>query len=115
MTLTFKSSIPESFTLTGRDTDGRQRTVTATKNPGDFNWRMNLRHTSGQNWDATYHAPGRGNAGILDAMAELMRSKDSDFKQDKGRGDRPPQKPRDYNLPADGAPAPITAFAWRTR
>jgi hypothetical protein len=114
MPLTFRSSIPESFTITGRDPDGRTRTVIATKGANDFNWNMRLQHPSGENWNATYRAPGGGNGGILDAMSELMRSKDSEYKQDRARGDRPQQPKFDYNQSAEGH-APVTAFAWRTR
>jgi hypothetical protein len=93
MVLRFKSSTPEQFTLIGRDSHGRERSVTATKHSNDFNWQMRLQHPSGENWQATYHGPG----GILDAMSELMRSKDAQFVQDRARGDRPPQRPFDYN------------------
>jgi hypothetical protein len=106
MTLTFKSSIPESFRLIGTDPDGRQRMVTASKNPGDFHWRLNLRHPSGENWNAMFHAPG--GAGILDAMSELMRSKDAEFRQDKARGDRPRERQAfDHNRSVDGYAPPI--------
>jgi hypothetical protein len=110
MTLTFKSSTPETFVLAGWDAHGRQRRVTATRGERDFNWQLRLQHPSGENWPATYHGES-----ILNAMSELMRSKDSEFKQAKARGDRPPPKPRDYNQPVDSTPAPISAFAWRTR
>jgi hypothetical protein len=103
MTLTYKSSIPESFVLVGREPDGRERRVVATKESGAFNWNLRLQHPSGESWPGTYHGPN----GILDAMAELMRSKDSEFKQDKARGDRPRQPAFDPNRSIDGYAPPI--------
>ena len=104
MALTFRSSIPESFALIGRDPDGRQRSVTATRPSNAFYWDLQLRHPSGQSWQAQYH--GAGNAGILDAMSELMRSKDAEFKQDKARNDRPPAEQRDHNRSITDAEIP---------
>ena len=97
MTLKFKSSTPESFTLVGRDSHGRQGTVTATKHSGDFSWQMRLTHPSGENWDASFHGPN-----ILDAMSELMRSKDPQYVQDRARQDRPRPPPFDYNRRVEG-------------
>jgi hypothetical protein len=104
MALTFRSSIPETFTLTGVDTTGRKRTVTATRESGEFYWDMTLRHPSGQTWPARFHGPN-----VLDAMSELMTSRDAEFKQDGARGDRPPAQMPDHNRPVnDGlAHAPI--------
>ncbi|MEH2547131.1 hypothetical protein V1283_003776 [Bradyrhizobium sp. AZCC 2262] len=101
MVLTFRSSIPQSFTITGRDADGRTRTAIATREHGDFNWNMRLRHPSGRSWDATYHGEA-----VLDALGELITSKDTEYKQDKGRGDRLPQQPYDHNRQV-GSVAPI--------
>ena len=101
MALTFRSSINETFTLTGQDADGRKRTVTATKD--GFYWNMRLHHPSGMTWPARFHGPN-----VLDAMSELMRSHDVEFKQDRARGDRPRVEPYDYNRPVnDLANAPI--------
>src|ERR1700761_1161663 len=103
MALTFRSSIPESFTLVGTDSDGRQRRVTATKRSDQFYWDMRLDHPSGRNWQAQFSGPQ-----ILDAMSELMRSRDTEFKQDKARGDRPHTEPGDQSRSVDGF-APIMA------
>jgi hypothetical protein len=71
MALTFRSSVNETFTLTGMDASGRKRIVTATKSPTDFHWQLRLTHPSGRNWPAQFHG---GN--VLDAMAELLTSRD---------------------------------------
>src|SRR5690242_12145742 len=107
MTLRFKSSTPESFTLIGRDQEGRERRVTATKRSQEFNWNLRLTHPSGENWPATFHGPN-----VLDAMAELMRSKDAQYLQDRARGDRPREEPFDHNRSADGV-APLVPIARR--
>ena len=101
MSLSYRSSTPQEFTIVGRDPDGRTRIATATRNTGDFNWNMNLQHPSGRNWQATYHGEA-----ILDALGELLASKDIEFKQDKSRGDRPHTEPYDHNRQVDTA-API--------
>ncbi|MDN5003896.1 hypothetical protein ACFQZO_23960 [Bradyrhizobium sp. GCM10027634] len=108
MVLTFRSSTPETFQLIGTDADGRRRTVTAVKDSGSRYWDITLRHPSGETWPARYS----GDAGILDAMAELLNSKDVQFKQDRGRGDRPPPQPYDHSRSlgdADGVP-PVVPF-----
>ena len=102
MTLTYRSSIPEEFKIVGRDTSGRERVAVATREPGAFNWNMRLQHPSGRHWEGTY----RGEA-IIDALGELLCSKDSEFKQDKGRGDRPHTEPYDSNRRIENMPAPI--------
>jgi hypothetical protein len=102
MSLTFRSSIPQQFTIQGRDADGRVRTATATREHGDFNWNMRLQHPSGRNWDATYHGEN-----ILDALGELIVSKNIEYVQDKGRGDRPhTDQAYDHNRQVDTV-API--------
>jgi hypothetical protein len=101
MSLTFRSSTPQEFTITGRDPDGRTRTATATRERGDFNWNMRLQHPSGRNWQATYHGEN-----ILDALGELIVSKNIEYVQDKARGDRPPSQPYDHNRQVDSV-API--------
>jgi hypothetical protein len=110
VTITYRSSIPQQFTLIGRDPDGRQRSVTASKGSQDFYWNLRLQHPSGRNWQAQY----RG-GGVLDAMCELLNSKDAEFTADRARGDRPHEEPVDHNRSVEGTPAPIAAFAWRTK
>jgi hypothetical protein len=89
----FRSSSPERFELVGTEPSGRRRVVVAEKFPDDFNWKMRLIHPSGQTWPATFHGPN-----VLDAMAELLASKDVEFKQDASRGDRPPAEAKDTNV-----------------
>jgi hypothetical protein len=109
MALTFRSSTPEKFELVGTDPAGRRRVVTATKTPGAFNWDLRLQHPSGRNWQATYHG-----AGVLDAMGELMNSKNAEFLQDKARGDRPHEERFDDNRSiVDGDIPPITPISRR--
>lgn len=102
MTLTYRSSIPQQFTITGRDPDGRTRTATATRASGEFNWNMRLQHPSGRHWEATYRGEN-----ILDALGELVSSKETEFKQDKGRGDRPHAETYDGNRRVENMPSPI--------
>jgi hypothetical protein len=102
MTLTFRSSIPEEFKIVGRDTSGRERVATARREPGAFNWNMNLQHPSGRSWQATYHGEA-----VIDALGELLCSKDGEFKQDKARGDRPHTAPFDGSRRVENMPAPI--------
>jgi hypothetical protein len=107
MTLTFRSSIPETWKISSVDTNGRERVAVATRNGGDFNWRMNLQHPSGRKWDATYH----GN-NIIDALGEFVNSKDVEYTQERGRGYKPlPTESFDYSrrLPEDGMIAPVVA------
>lgn len=108
MALVFKSSTPESFTLTGIDKQGRKRTVTATKESGNSHWDLTLRHPSGTQWPGRYF----GDRGILDAMSQMLVDRDIEFRQDAARNDRPPAPVRDDNVRVDGfgqdIAAPIT-------
>jgi len=102
MSLVYRSSIPEAFQIVGRDSAGRERVATATRESGAFNWNMKLVHQSGRHWEATYHGEA-----VLDALGELMSSKDSEFKTDKARGDRPHREAYDANRRVDCMPSPI--------
>jgi hypothetical protein len=105
MTLTFRSTISETFIIIGEDSEGSRRVATATKNPSDQRrWDMLLEHPSGRNWSGTFHGPN-----VLDALGELLNSKDIEYRQERNRGHRPEPKPFDYNrrLPDDGIIAPI--------
>jgi hypothetical protein len=93
MVITYRSTIPERFEISNVDQHGRKRSVTATKFSDDFSWNLRLQHPSGKHWDATY----AGRAGILDAMGELLTSRDVEFVQDRDRGDRPPAEAPDRN------------------
>ncbi|MGJ4939298.1 hypothetical protein ACQR1W_01890 [Bradyrhizobium sp. HKCCYLS1011] len=104
MVLTFQSTIAESFELIGTDARGRRRIATASKAPQDFYWQLELRHPSGDRWEGRYH----GNSGVLDALAELLNSRDQQFKQDAARGDRPRADLADPNRAVNEAVAPIT-------
>jgi hypothetical protein len=107
MSLTFKSSTPESFQITGRDRAGRIRTATATRDSGGNRWDLRLQHPSGRHWEGTFFGPN-----VIDGLAELLVSKDAEFRQDAGRGDRPHTEAFDYNrrLPDDGTATPIVGI-----
>ncbi len=106
MVLTFRSSIPESFTLIGVDSDGRKRVCVASKNDDDFHWQLALSHPSGQTWSGSFHGPN-----VLDALTEMLASKDSEFKQDRARGDRPHEERFDPNRAVNDGSEPIKR--WR--
>ncbi|WP_027578542.1 hypothetical protein [Bradyrhizobium sp. Ai1a-2] len=93
MALTFRSTIPERYEIIGTDIHGRRRNVVATKRDGDFNWSVRLQHPNGENWSQTYH----GNQ-VLDVMANLLASRDMEFRQDRYNGDRRTEI-RDPNRP----------------
>jgi hypothetical protein len=102
MSLTYRSTIPEEFKIVGRDPDGRTRVATATRASGDNEWDMRLEHPSGRHWSGSFRGEN-----ILDALGELIVSKDTEFKQDKARGDRPHTEPYDSNRRIENMPAPI--------
>jgi hypothetical protein len=105
MVLTFRSTISETFKLIGEDSDGSRRVAIATKNPAhQRQWDLELTHPSGRNWQGTFHGPN-----VLDALSELLNSKDIEYKQERNRGHRPEPSQFDYNrrLPDDGNIAPI--------
>jgi hypothetical protein len=82
---TYRSTIAQAFVLSGRDEFGRVRVAEAVKQSDDRTWQMTLRHPSGQSWQARYS----GDVGVLDALAELLNSKNNDYVADRDRGDRP--------------------------
>lgn len=96
MVLVFRSSLPEEFVVCGRDPDGRSRMATATRQSGAFNWELKLEHPSGRNWSGTYHGEA-----ILDALSELLTSKEIEFRQARARGDRPEGQLYDHNRQVD--------------
>jgi hypothetical protein len=105
MVLTFRSTIYETFKIIGEDSDGSRRVAVATKDPANSRqWNLQLTHPSGRAWTGTFHGPN-----ILDGLAELLNSKETDYIQAKGRGHRPEQAPFDYNrrISDDAAVAPI--------
>src|SRR5260370_17750729 len=103
MSLTFRSSLPQEFVICGRDPDGRTRMATATREHGAFNWNMRLEHPSGRHWEGTYHGEA-----VLDALGELLTSKETEFKQAKGCADRPQGQLHDHNPRLDRLPLPPT-------
>lgn len=108
MVLTFRSSIPEVFKIVGRDTDGRERVATATRQDSQQpRWSLKLTHPSGRTWDGDFHGPN-----VLDALGELLNSKETEYKQARAAGHRPDRMLRDPNVRVDNfgddIQAPIT-------
>lgn len=104
MVLTFRSSIPETFKVVGIDTDGRERAAVATRLPGGQRWELRLQHPSGRHWEGTFHGPN-----VLDALGELLNSKEVEYKQSKARGHKPEPNVYDGNRQV-GTVAPITGI-----
>jgi hypothetical protein len=106
MVLTFRSTISETFKLIGQDSDGSRRVAVATRIPGaQARWDLKLEHPSGRSWKGDFSGPN-----VLDALAELLNSKDIEYRQERNRGHRPePSQSFDYNrrLPDDGNIAPL--------
>jgi hypothetical protein len=115
MALVFKSSTPETFKIVGVDTDGRQRVATATRSDGR-RWELKLTHPSGRTWSGDFHGHN-----ILDALGELLNSKEDEYKAAKARGHKPEPQPYDYNRRVDEGTvnsvgvAPLQAYPvdWR--
>lgn len=105
MVLTFRSSRSETYRIIGEDDDGSRRVAVATRMPGQMaRWDLKLEHPSGQNWSGTFTG-----SNVLDALGELLVSKEPEYIQSRGRGHRPPQMLRDDNrqVPEAGEFAPI--------
>jgi hypothetical protein len=97
MALTFRSTISEVFKIIGEDSDGSRRVATATKNPSDQRrWDLKLEHPSGRNWTGSFHGPN-----VLDALGEMLTSKDIEYKQERNRGHRAEQPRYDGNRRLD--------------
>jgi hypothetical protein len=106
MALTFRSSTPETFHIIGREPNGAQRVATATRVDGSGNrWNLQLQHPSGRSWKGDFHG-----ANVIDALGELLNSKDVEYKQERSRGYRPEAPTRDNSVSVniDGtSPPPI--------
>jgi hypothetical protein len=106
MALTFRSSTPETFQIVGREPNGAQRVATATRVDGSGNrWNMQLQHPSGRSWKGDFHGQN-----VLDGLAELLNSKDVEYRQERSRGYRPEAPTRDNSVSVniDGtSPPPI--------
>jgi hypothetical protein len=108
MVLTFQSTVPEVFKIIGQDSEGSRRVAVATRVPGaQTRWALELTHPSGRNWKGDFFGPN-----VLDALSELVRSKDDEYKSERARGHRPPPEPfgisRHVSVPDDGHVTPIT-------
>jgi hypothetical protein len=111
MALTFRSTISETFKIIGQDSDGSRRVAVATRVPGQqARWDLQLQHPSGRAWKGDFHGPN-----VLDALGELLTSKDIEYKQERNRGHRPEPKIYDANrqLPEVGDFAPIIPIPGR--
>src|ERR1700730_3358726 len=106
MALTFKSSTPESFSIIGREPNGATRVAVATRVDGSGNrWNLSLQHPSGRSWRGDFHGQN-----VIDALGELLNSKDVEYRQERSRGYRPEPATRDNSVSVniDGtSPPPI--------
>lgn len=94
MVLVFKSSRSEVYKIIGEDEDGSRRVAVATRMPGQMaRWDLKLEHPSGQNWSGTFTG-----SNVLDALGELLVSKEPEYIQSRGRGHRPQPMLRDDNV-----------------
>lgn len=97
MVLTFRSSRSEVFKIIGEDEDGSRRVAVATRMPGQMaRWDLKLEHPSGQNWSGTFTG-----SNVLDALGELLVSKESEYIQARGRGHTPAREARDTSVSVD--------------
>ena len=54
MTLTYRSSSPETKVFVDREPDGRQRVCRAERHSGDRAWSLRLEHPDGQSWGGSF-------------------------------------------------------------
>ena len=104
MTLTYRSSSPETKVFVDREPDGRQRVCRAERHSGDRAWSLRLEHPDGQSWGGSF----TGDAAELPlAMAKMLADRQNEFVQARSRGDRPPQEPYDPNRRIENMPSPV--------
>jgi hypothetical protein len=87
MSLSYRSTTPETRFVLERSEDGRERCATAVRQPGDNFWTCTVTHPSGERWTQRYHCHSDT---VVPAMANWLASKKHDFIQDKAKGDRKP-------------------------
>ena len=93
MVLTYRSTVAESFSLIGQDTDGSRRVATAVRVPGSQQrYDLALIHPSGRTWQGSFTG-----ANVLDALSEMLHQHDSEYRQEKNRGHKPEPPMRDVN------------------
>lgn len=90
MALTFRSTTEKELNLFDRDEDGRQRLVTARRDPSSGSlerWRLEVRHPSGWSRPAVF----TGNQmGAVVAMGSLLEETRQQFRDERYRGDQQP-------------------------
>jgi hypothetical protein len=110
MTLTFRSTIPETRTIIQQEADGRRRVAVATRDLGSTaRWDLRVTHPSGENWNGTFNGDG---AHVVIALGEMLNRTANDFAVDKARGDRPKPPAADHNRRVEGF-APIRPIPGR--
>ena len=110
MVLTFASTIAEVFKIIGEDSDGSRRVAVATRLPGTYaRWDLELTHPSGRSWKGDFTGTN-----ILDALGEMLNSKEIEYRQARNRGHRPEPKVFDHNRDPGGV-APITGIPTNRR
>ncbi len=94
MSLTFRSTISETFKIIGEDSDGSRRVATATRIPGaQARWDLKLEHPSGRSWKGDFTGTN-----VLDSLGQLVNDKDVEYRQERARSHRPqPSQSFDYN------------------
>ena len=89
MALEFRSSIEEMVCMLERDAVGRERIITAKRDPsvsGVTRWNLEVTHPSGFTKQGTYTGPRAGVGTALDSMLAETRHR---FREEGVRGDRP--------------------------
>lgn len=65
-----------------------------------------LQHPSGRSWRGDFHGPN-----VLDALSELLNSKNVEYQQERSRGHKPPPSQLvDRNVKVENMPAPLTGY-----
>lgn len=100
MTLTFRSSIPESRCIIEQEADGRRRVAVATRDLGATRqWNLRVSHPSGENWNGTFSGD---TSEVYHALGNMLARTENEFKSDRARGDRPKSPPTDHNRSVEG-------------
>ncbi len=107
MALTFVSTRPERVHFIEENPDGRDRYVTATRDPQSSavpRWNLEVTHPSGWRKSGTYTGPRVGVGLAIDSILEETRSR---FVEESRRGDRPPYEPHPLagSVPVPSSPA----------
>jgi hypothetical protein len=96
MTLTYRSTTPETRILIERQSDGRQRVARAVKNPdSDRQWLLSVEHPSGRAMSGTFTGQP---AEVNIALSQMLARTENEWITDRDRSDRPPPQARDTSV-----------------